>query len=95
MTHREARRKLGSRSTRRMGIAVVRLKSGSFRATSKPSVALLTWALVDGKPRPSGLVPAKARQDRESWKRRNKSREAVQNAYKLANPETSEGIANE
>ncbi len=95
MNHREARRKLGSRSTRRMGIAVVRLKSGSFRLTNKPSVALLTWALVDGKPRPSGVVPAKVKTERESWKRRNKNREPLQNAHKLANVEIQGEIAND
>lgn len=80
MTHKEARRKLGSRSTRRSGVRVTRGKSGAKRA-GKPSVALLTWALVEGRERPVNPVPAKVKTDTKAWQKRNVARLPVQTAY--------------
>jgi len=93
MSHRQARRKLGSRSTRRSGVRVVKGKSGARRA-GKVSVALLTWALVEGKPRPVNTEPMKAKTERKSWVKRNKGREAVQAAY-LENLTKPSEIAND
>lgn len=94
MTHRTARRSLGSRSVRRSGIRTTRTKSGALRITNKPSIARLTWAVVEGKPKPGTPVAAKVKTERKSWIKRNKAREAIQTAYreKLEKPE---GIAND
>lgn len=48
MTHREARRKLGSRSNRRSGIKARRTKSGAMRKTTKTRLAVAVWRLVRG-----------------------------------------------
>lgn len=82
MTHKEARRKLGSRSTRRSGVRVTRGKSGAKRA-GKPSVTRLTWALVLGKERPVNPVPATEKTAKKSWQKRNVARLPVQTAYAL------------
>ena len=46
LTHKEARRKLGSRSVRRSGISPVRLKSGANRAANKDTVAVAVRKLI-------------------------------------------------
>lgn len=46
MTHKQARRKLGSRSVRRAGISSVRLRSGGTRATTKEKVAVAVRRLI-------------------------------------------------
>lgn len=46
MTHREARRKLGSRSVRRSGIRVIRQRSGMMRKSNKPRVAVSVRRLI-------------------------------------------------
>jgi hypothetical protein len=46
MTHKEARRKLGSRSVRRAGISPIRLRSGANRKVTKDSVAVSTRRLI-------------------------------------------------
>ena len=46
MTHKEARRKLGSRSVRRAGIRNIRGKNGAMRNPTKPTVAVATRALM-------------------------------------------------
>jgi hypothetical protein len=46
LTHKEARRKLGSRSVRRSGISVIRLRSGANRKTTKDTVAVATRKLI-------------------------------------------------
>mgnify|MGYP001598896008 CR=1 FL=1 len=46
LTHKQARRKLGSRSVRRSGISVIRLRSGANRKTDKATVAVSTRRLI-------------------------------------------------
>ncbi len=46
MTHREARKKLGSRSVRRSGVRTIRTRSGAFRKSSKPRVAVAVARLM-------------------------------------------------
>lgn len=92
LTHRTARRSLGSRSVRRSGIRTTRTKSGALRITNKPSIARLTWAVVEGKPRPGTPVTAKVKTERKSWQTRNKGRLPLQEAYQLAQAE--KGVEN-
>ena len=46
LSHKEARRKLGSRSVRRSGISVIRLRSGANRKTTKDTVAVAVRKLI-------------------------------------------------
>ncbi len=46
LTHKQARRKLGSRSVRRSGISVIRLRSGANRKTTKDTVAVAVRKLI-------------------------------------------------
>lgn len=46
MTHKEARRKLGSRSVRRSGISTIRLRSGANRKSTKDTVAVAVRKLI-------------------------------------------------
>ncbi len=46
LTHKEARRKLGSRSVRRAGISAIRLRSGANRKTDKTRVAVSVRRLI-------------------------------------------------
>ncbi len=46
LSHKEARRKLGSRSVRRAGISAIRLRSGANRKTDKARVAVSVRRLI-------------------------------------------------
>lgn len=48
MTHREARKRLGSRSVRRSGVRAIRQRSGKMRVSSKPRVAVAVRRILKG-----------------------------------------------
>ena len=56
MTHKEAKRKLGSRSVRRAGIANIRLRSGARRNPNKDTVAVATRKLIAAEARGAAQV---------------------------------------
>jgi hypothetical protein len=64
-----------------------------MRISTKPSIARLTWALVEGKPKPGNPVAAKVKTETKWWKTRNAGRTVAQEAWKLANPEIQGEIA--